>query len=229
MSLVKKYKAQIVKIAHPLPDIYTVYFKSPDKQFKYKPGQFLHLTLSEYDPSQQWPESRCFSMQSSPEEELLKITYSVKGAYTRRMEKELKEGGYVWLKLPYGDMFQKPHSKEKCLFIAGGTGVTPYLSLFTHSSFSQYNNAKAYLGFRSEEYNIYMQALEKAGSINKSFRLYSAYQDKDGLLDIKKILESSDKGSTYFISGPPVMIKIFKKYLLSNKVPDSMVITDDWE
>jgi NAD(P)H-flavin reductase len=229
MSLVKKYKAQIVKIAHPLPDIYTVYFKSPDKQFKYKPGQFLHLTLSEYDPSQQWPESRCFSMQSSPEEELLMITYSVKGEYTRRMESELKEGGYVWLKLPYGEMFQKPHSKVNGIFIAGGTGVTPYLSLFTDSSFKQYDNAKAYLGFRSEEYNIYAQALEKAVDINKSFSPYTVYQDKDGLLDIKKILESSDTGSTFFISGPPVMLKIFKKYLTENDVPGSLIITDDWE
>ena len=70
MAIIKKYPAIVEDIRHLLPDIYTATFSS-DKRFKYKPGQFLHLALDEYDPSQAWPESRCFSMQSSPDDELV--------------------------------------------------------------------------------------------------------------------------------------------------------------
>lgn len=35
--------------------------------------------------------------------------------------------------------------------------------------------------------------------------------------------------ATYFISGPPFMIKSFKKFLLEKNVQESKVITDDWE
>jgi len=55
------------------------------------------------------------------------------------------------------------------------------------------------------------------------------YQDTDGILDIKSIFEENGTKSTYFITGPPIMIKNFKKYLIENKVKENKVITDDWE
>src|SRR3989339_1953531 len=124
MAIVKKYKATVVEINNPLPDIFTISF-SCDKKFQYNPGQFLHLALDESDGIGQWPESRCFSMQSSPNEKTLKITFAVKGNYTKRIAHELQEGKKVWLKLPYGDLFSQDHSLINCVFIAGGTGITP--------------------------------------------------------------------------------------------------------
>ena len=32
----------------------------------FKPGQFLHLAIDQYDPSFHWPESRVFSIANSP-------------------------------------------------------------------------------------------------------------------------------------------------------------------
>ena len=108
--LAKKYLSKVVELTNPIDGIYTVSFQSQGRQYKYKPGQFLHLSIdSQYDGIGQWPESRCFSMQSSPGELNLKITYSVKGAYTGLMEKSLGVGSDVWLKMPYGDLFQQQH------------------------------------------------------------------------------------------------------------------------
>jgi ferredoxin-NADP reductase len=148
MALIKKYHSSVAEIQNPLTDIYTVSFRSMEKPYKYLPGQFLHLALDPYDPSSQWPESRCFSMQTNGLDELIKITYSVKGVFTKRMASELSPGKEVWLKLPYGELFSKPHPRENTVFIAGGTGVTPYLSLFTDSSFREYKNPKLYLGVK---------------------------------------------------------------------------------
>ena len=66
MAIVKKYLAEVVHIENKVEGTYTVEFKSLSGPFKYLSGQFLHLALDEYDPSSGWPESRCFSMQSSP-------------------------------------------------------------------------------------------------------------------------------------------------------------------
>jgi predicted ferric reductase len=219
----------VTRVDNPLPDIFTVYFKSTEKQFKYKPGQFLHLTLSEYDPCLQWPESRCFSMQSSPDEGYLKITYSIKGTFTRQMSTGLKEGCRVWLKLPYGDIFQKPHSLNNCIFIAGGTGITPFLSLFTDLSFHKYRSPKLYFGLRNRNYNLYEDELEKAGKINTSFIRKIIYQDSNGFLDINTIIMENDNESTYFISGPPEMIKLFRNKLIEGNIKETHIITDDWE
>lgn len=225
MAIVKKYSARVVAILNQIEGVYTLELESLGKPFKYDPGQFLHLALDpDYDGSGQWPESRCFSMQSNPNEETIKITYAVKGQFTKQMEEQLKVGSEVWLKLPYGDLFTQHHNKVNTVFIAGGTGITPFLSLFTHNSFKDYTNPRIYLGFRSISYNIYGNELNMVKLCDPKIH----YEDVDGILDIHHIYSENGTNSNYFISGPPMMIKAFKKALVEKGVPAKQVLTDDW-
>lgn len=228
--IVKKYKAAIVKIESVIDGVYTVTFSSNGRKFQYAPGQFLHIAIeSEYDGSGQWPDSRCFSMQTSPEEEYLKITYAVKGDFTEKMEEVLKEGGEVWLKLPYGELFELGHDTTNTVFISGGTGITPYLSLFNDSSFGSYEKPVLYAGYRTKNFNIYESELDKATKINPEFKINNLYEDRDGMLNIENIYRQNGNTASYFISGPPVMIKLFKQRLLSFGVSKSNIYTDEWE
>lgn len=224
--LVKKYRSKLINIHSPFEGIYTLEFESLNGAYKYSPGQFLHLTLdTDYDGSSQWPESRCFSMQSNPDQKTIRITYAVKGRFTRQMNEVLQIGSEVWLKLPYGDLFTQPHDKTNTVFIAGGTGITPFLSLFTHSSFKEYVNPRIYLGFRSLHYNIYQYELKYLEPLDPEI----FYEDIDGMLDIFKIFIQNGIKRNYYISGPPNMIKLFKQTLIKNGVPETQVLTDDWE
>lgn len=226
--LAKKYKSEVVSIQNPFEGIYTVEFAALRGKYKFLPGQFLHVALDEdYDGSGQWPESRCFSMQSSPEDETIKITYAVKGDFTRQMEKELKVSSEVWLKLPYGDLFQQDHDKKNTVFIAGGTGITPFLSLFCHTLFEEYTAPKIYLGFRSKDFNIYEEELKEIKNPGKTVQ--SVYENEMGVLDIEAIFKVNGTTSDYFISGPPAMIKSFKNKLVDIGVPSPQILTDDWE
>ena len=226
--LQKKYKSTVVSINNPFEGIYTIEFAPERGKFKYTPGQFLHIALDEeYDGSSQWPDSRCFSMQSNPNEESIRITYAVKGDFTKAMEQNLKVGSEVWLKLPYGDLFTQPHNKTNTVFIAGGTGITPYLSLFTHESFNEYINPRIYLGFRTKDHNIYQDELNSSCNSSSFVKLYN--QDIQGVIDINQIFLDNGVESNYFISGPPTMIKTFKNALIENGVPTGNILTDDWE
>lgn len=230
--IVKKYKATVVAIENKIKGIYTLTLASEKGRFRYSPGQFLHLAIdSDYDGASQWPESRCFSLQTSPEEENAKITYAVKGDFTRKMEQVLKVGSEVWLKLPYGVLFEQEHNKNNSVFISGGTGITPYLSLFTDSSFNEYVNPKIYLGFRDESYNLYHNELDSL-KIHENFSedyITIFYQEKDGIIDINRIFAENGIDCSYFISGPPQMIKNFKQSLLEMGVLSKNILTDDWE
>lgn len=228
MAIVKKYRAEVLHIINKVDGIYTVELKSLSGSFKYQPGQFLHLTLDEYDPSGQWPESRCFSMQSSPGKEQIRITYAIKGAFTSRMANELKQGSVVTLKLPYGDLFTQEHSMENTAFIAGGTGITPFLSLFSDISFSGYKNPKLYFGIRSEKFNIYQTDLENANKINPDLATLIVIEDTNGKIDIEQIFSVNGIKSTYFISGPPEMISFFRNFIKKKGVPDKQIKTDEW-
>lgn len=61
----------------------------------------------------------------------------------------------------------------------------------------------------------------------KSVKSY--YEDTDGKLDIEKIFTDNGPTSNYYISGPPAMIKTFKKTLIEKGVSASNVLADDWE
>lgn len=227
--MVKKHKVRIVSITNLVNGVYTIEMEPINGKFRYAPGQFLHIALDEYDPSMAWPESRCFSMQSSPKEKTLKITYAVKGEFTREMADKFKVGTEVWIKLAYGDLFTQNHNKKKTVFISGGTGITPFLSLFTDSSFSEYENPKVYMGFRDQSLQVYNKEIELTQKNNPSAYLKCIYQDTDGIIDIAQILSDNDVSSSFFISGPPAMIKDFKNYLLTNGVKEENINTDDWE
>jgi predicted ferric reductase len=227
---VKKYKSKIVSIKNQIQGLYTIELYPLGSKFKYNPGQFLHLSIDEnYDGIVQWPESRCFSMQSNPEEETIRLSYAIKGKFTRQMEQSLKIGSAVWLKLPYGNLFTQDHNKINTVFIAGGTGVTPFLSLFSHRSFGEYINPKIYLGFRSSTYNIYQTELRSALKNSKSVELNISYEDESGILDIANIYNENGISPDYFLSGPTEMITSFKTFLINKGIPISKIITDDWE
>lgn len=229
MAIVKKYPSQIVSIVKNTEDTFVLLIKSLAGRFKYLPGQFLHLSMEEYDPSTEWPDSRCFSMQSSPKDELIKLTYSVKGQFTNRMANELHPGSNITLKLPFGDLFTQEHSKLETIFISGGTGITPFLSLFSDPVFAEYKNPKLYAGFKNNQLNLYVNEINLAKKNNPTFSYNFKYQDLEGVLDISDIVNNNSINSTYFISGPPLMIKIFKKYLLENGLKENQIKTDDWE
>jgi ferredoxin-NADP reductase len=229
MLQVKKYKAEVVSILNPVDDIFTVTLKSKSGKFRYLPGQFLHLALDEYDPSFGWPESRCFSMQSSPANDFIQITYSVKGRFTARMAGKLITGMTLDIKLPYGELFQQEHPRENAVFIAGGTGITPFLSAFTDPSFSEYSNPKLYFGVREKKFNIYSSYLNLAMQKNPNLDIITIYQDTDGILDIDQIFKETGLVGTFFISGPQKMISLFKSKLILHGVGEVNVKTDEWE
>jgi len=55
------------------------------------------------------------------------------------------------------------------------------------------------------------------------------YQDTDEVIDFERIYNAHSNAGAFFISGPPAMIKSFKRYLLSKEVNEDKIKTDDWE
>ena len=227
--MVKKYQAEVVSVVNAAGDIYTIELKSHSGAFKYQPGQFLHLALEEYDPSQGWPESRCFSIQAQNRPDNLILSFAAKGRFTTRMANELTAGKLITVKLPYGNLFHDIPPEKKCVFIAGGTGITPFLSLFTDKSFENYDHPKLYAGFRNAGYNLYDRYLLRAKEVNNTFEYILKFEDHEGMLDVDDIITREDKDSLFFLSGPPMMIKLFRERLEKEGVGKGNVRTDDWE
>jgi len=228
MSIPVKFKAEVKKITNYGDGIYHILFELKNGIARFKPGQFLHLTLDEYDPTNGfWPEPRVFSIVSLPNRNKVEIIYSVKGKYTKRMSEELFEGREIWLKLPYGDFIIEKYinTGNKIYLMAGGTGISPFIPFLLNYSKGKYNNFVAlYYGIRSEKYYIYRELIE---SLQNKIQVNII----SGMMDIDKICSeiSKDKSGKFFISGPPQMIKSFKENLISKNVDSGNIILDEWE
>jgi len=125
MSIVSKAKVIRVK---SLSYLVNEYYLLPEFGIHQEPGQFLQLTLDIVDSSSIWPESRSFSFASYERtDKLIRLIIKKQGKYTTRIFNELIVGKYCTIKLPYGD-FLPPMDNTNILCIAGGTGISPFLS-----------------------------------------------------------------------------------------------------
>src|SRR6186997_2238603 len=123
MPVTQKLSCFVERVVSHGERVYTLVLRPERLVPRFQAGQFLHLALDRYDPTGFWPESRVFSIASSPSRrDTVAITYAVHGLFTQRMERELTEGRQAWIKLPYGD-FVVDGASDVALF-AGGTGVT---------------------------------------------------------------------------------------------------------
>jgi ferredoxin-NADP reductase len=231
MAIVRKHRSQVVEVRRLLPEVSLVRFEAQDRPFQYQAGQFLHLALDPYDPARPWPESRCFSILTppAPGQRQLGIAYAVKGAFTQRMSAELAPGRQVWLKLPYGDLLADDWSTRTCVFVAGGTGVTPFLSLFGMPAFGRFDRACLYLGIRNAGFDVFAEELTQARERNPSFVVEVVREDTQGLIPIEQIGRRHGGEAVYFLSGPAAMIRAFRARLLALGIPPEQVRSDDWE
>ena len=205
---------------------------------RFKPGQFLHLALDPYDPSQHWPDSRVFSIASPPNSTPIRLLYSVVGRFTKRMEQELTDGKQVWLKLPYGEFFINDQCET--VLVAGGTGVSAFTAfLGTLAQRPSAPPVTLLYGARTPDLLVYRDLLEtwRTGAPSLAIQYYAetgtnSYQVNAGRLTCEAAYKATkDPGKvTFYFSGPPAMLKYFteqmhEKYGISRE----RLLIDAWE
>lgn len=214
----------------------------------FRPGQFLHLTVNEYDPSGFWPESRVFSIASAPaRRDELTICYSVRGRYTARMERELCEGRDVWIKLPYGEFVIDP-SRDTVL-MAGGTGISAFTAFLEGLQPKHARQVWLIYGARTPELLIHRNAVQEWTA--RIPRLQAVLTTESGMpsadlparaqpnapicragrinVDTIWSLIPNPSAYVYYLSGPPAMLTTLSADLSRNGITAADIRTDAWE
>jgi ferredoxin-NADP reductase len=227
---------------------YELSLKPSGRVPRFKAGQFLHLTVDEYDPAGGfWPESRVFSIASRNGAESLKIVYSVKGRYTKLMAERLRPGLEVWAKLPYGDFTIDARVKEGAdvVLVAGGTGISPFIPYLEDlaEGAATSRRVRLYYGIRDASQLLFKDTLARCVSSSAlELRLWlesdesepaglSDIKSKAGRLNVAAIHEECSElaAPNFFLSGPPAMIASFKSGLLSRGLGIDKIHIDEWE
>ena len=233
----QKLSCVVAEVISHGEQVYSIILRPERPTMRFLPGQFLHLTLDEYQPGDFWPDSRVFSIASSPaDRDLLRITYAVKGNFTTRMEKELHPGRVVWVKLPYGDFIVTP-DRDVCI-LAGGTGITAFTAFISALGEDCPHQVSLFYGARHPDLLIYRSLVEAASrrcpNLHAHFLAEEGYDGTDclpGRIEIARVWDFLPTALRvhYYLSGPPDMLHALVDKLHQNSVPTDQIHIDAWE
>ncbi|MGA2278799.1 MAG: FAD-dependent oxidoreductase [Verrucomicrobiota bacterium] len=244
----RKIRCTVESITDHGGRVYTVDLAPQSVVPGFKPGQFLHLTVDDYDPSGFWPESRVFSIASSPRDRgRIRICYAVKGRYTTKMEQTLKVGGEVWIKMPYGEFVID--EAGDAILIAGGTGISAFTAFL--ETLKPENPRQVWLvyGARSPDLLLFremiMDQLRKVPGFHALFfaetggavfssqmaALPKAPESLSGRVSLDQAWSRvpAPAQKVFYLSGPPVMLNTLMADLKLRGVPPEQIRTDAWE
>ena len=178
------------------------HFERP-REFLFQAGQNVLVTLGEG-----W-ENRTFTLASAPHEPELMIATRMRDSAFKNRLKALEPGAPVTIDGPNGTMVLHADAARPAVFIAGGIGITPFLSMLrdarhrrlAHRITLFYSNRRATSAAFLDE----LVALEKA---HLNFRLVSMLTEEGGEPIGEALLHRHAgelKEPVYYVAGPPGM------------------------
>jgi ferredoxin-NADP reductase len=230
VAVVRKIRCTVLRVIDHGERVYSLELKPSEPVPRFVPGQFLHLALDRYEPGSFWPESRVFSIASSPDQrDRLLITFAVKGSFTTRMERELSPGRDVWVKLPYGE-FVVDRSHDAVLF-AGGTGVTAFTAFLQSLSPEHAARVELFYGARTADLFVYGELVEACARTVPSLRCSLVCEETQGRLDVGVAWPAIDAlhDPLFYLSGPPPMLVALGLQLQARGVSVERIRIDAWD
>jgi ferredoxin-NADP reductase len=226
------YTSKIVRITKETQDTMTFFFERP-ANFKYNAGQYCIFEKKLDEEIIR----RSYSLSSSPTETYLAITvrHIPNGKMTTYFF-GLIPGDSLTFNGAFGKFSME--KQKKVVFIAGGSGVTPFRAMVKYSiDTKQDTNLVLIYGARSPSEILFDKEL-KSFLNNPNFKLYVTVDKPDanwhfhsGFVNadfIKEATGNSPKGWIYFLCGPPLMINSVKTALMGLGVPENDIMVDAW-
>ena len=219
---------KVVKVVSENYDIFSVYLEGSDEKFTArKAGQFLSLMIIRPEG---WSEPHPFSIAGAPEDAILRLTIKKEGKFTSALP-DLLPGTAVKCLGPLGIFCKDIDSKPNIVMLAGGVGITPFLSVLRHFRNIKAGNkttlfwanktlADAFsleeLGEMTRELNLtVVHCLSREDDVQGHFQeTYPRVLYEKGRL-CADILQRNgvDRDAAFYLCGPPPMMEASIKEL----------------
>lgn len=206
--------------------------------FSFKPGQYAILMIR--DERGKLTSEHAFSIASSPtEQRYLQFGIKILGNFTQRLSKMTK-GAEVYIYGPYGDFTFDQSRYNNAVYIAGGVGITPFMSIFRYAFDKNLPNKLTLLySARTLKGALYFDEIRILEEKNRNFRSFFAVTDEDiatdtprakkCFIDSKMISESLNgniNGKDFFVCGPPGFMNAMIDCLQGMGVPQNRIRTE---
>jgi predicted ferric reductase len=211
-GIFKKFVPYTVEaVRHPNPTSTEVTLRARGQPIqKQRAGQFLFVRFPRYKDLNQ---SHPFTISSAPSEDVLRLTIKASGNFTRDLFAKLQEGTDAIVEGAYG-MFNYKTGGPKQIWIAGGIGLTPFLSFVRDMEGTLQQKVDLYYTVRHPEESLFLDELEAAAAKHPNLNVHIRFSAKEGSLTVEDIVKNAGgnlAGCEIYLCGPLPMIQAFEK------------------
>lgn len=203
------YRYKVVSVKEIGGDLIDIRLKPKQRILNFRPGQFVYASFdmngfSEYHP---------FSIASGNRSTEIQFIIKQLGDFTQSLN-QLKKGALVKIKGPYGSFTFDEKRSNKQIWIAGGIGITPFLSKARSLPHSRrYPEIElVYATKTKQEAAFALEELRDIKHKRQSFNFTHITQEKFGVVSFEQLKEhfKSLEDCSIYLCGPPPMLKAYQ-------------------
>lgn len=209
--------------------------------FTFTPGQFVDLTLIDQQDVDDLGPSRTLTIASAPFENELMFVMRMRDSAFKRILRIMRPGTAVRIDMPAGTFTLPGKVADKNIFIAGGVGIAPFLSILRQAGHeaARYQIDLFYSNRRPED-APFLTELDAMAQTNPNLRFIptmtqittsqrrwdgeTRYIRKDMIVSYIGEL----RGPLYYLAGPPTMVESMRQKLRDAGVDANDILTDEF-
>lgn len=234
------YGSKLLSRAEVAEGTIALWFEKP-LHFDFKPGQSADVTLSNPPETDSEGNVRTFSIASSPFEDQLMFATRMRDTAFKRSLKTVLLGTGVRIDSAMGSFTLHKNSVKPAVFLAGGIGITPFLSILRQANHDRLPH-KLYLFYsnRRPEDTPFLEILKMLERSNSNFELictmteilhsHKEWKGETGFIN-KEMLSrhlTNLQGPIYYVAGPPAMVAGMRKMLVGANVDEDDIRTEEF-
>ncbi|MFA5842365.1 MAG: ferric reductase-like transmembrane domain-containing protein [Candidatus Gracilibacteria bacterium] len=222
-ALVKKYNYTVSQVKILSSEILEITLKPKENSIPFKAGQFIFVRFKGPKIS---GESHPFSISSSPNEKELTITIKNLGDYTSKL-KNLSNDTLAEIEGPFGTFSYQNTPYKNQIWIAGGIGITPFISMARSLPANTDYKIDLYYCTQDKEEAVYLNSLE---GLSPAVRVIFSCSKTQGRLHIEDIRTQSGslEEKSILLCAPAPMIQSLKSQFLKKGVSKSLLYSEEF-
>ena len=234
------YRSKLLSRIEVAEGTMAFHFEKP-AQFEFKPGQSADVTLSNPPETDSEGNTRTLSIASSLFENQLVFATRMRDTAFKRSLQKVPLGTDVKIDSPMGSFTLHKDSAKPAVFLAGGIGITPFVSIVRQADRDRLLH-KLYLFYsnRRPEDTPFFEALQILEKSNPDFHLVCTmtkmqqsqkeWKGETGLINKEMLLRQliQLRGPIYYVAGPPGMVLGMRKMLVGAGVDEDDIRTEEF-
>jgi ferredoxin-NADP reductase len=238
---IANYKSRLLSRIDVAEGTIAFHFEKP-AQFNFKAGQAADVKLFNPPETDGEGNTRTFSIASAPFENELVFATRMRDTAFKRSLKRVPLGTAVTISPATGSFTLHRNSAKPAVFLAGGIGITPFLSIVQQADHDKVpHKLHLFYSNRRPEDSAFLEKLQLLEKSNPHFQITCTMTDmaqskkewkgETSFINGEMLARHVDNlhGPIYYVAGPPAMVAAMRKMLVNAQVDEDDIRTEEFD